>query len=162
MRHTLTLLAATAALTASVAATAADAIAATPEAGWNAIVACADRADERQRHACIDDVLRGAGVLTDAQQQRDRRQRFGGVVADPEAAAAEPDTIDVEVASVSESRDGRFTFTTRDGATWRQIESRIFALTPAAGQTLTIQKAALGSFLCTLNGRSPFRCSRTR
>ncbi len=122
--------------------------AASPEARWNAVVACADRPDERARHACVDDVLRRAGVLTDAQEQRDQRQRFG---RDPAAAAAkvdEPESIELELTAVSESRDGRVTLTTRDGTVWRQTESKSFAQTPAPGQTLTVHKGALGNFLC--------------
>lgn len=133
-----------------------------PESRWNAIVACADRPDERQRHACVDDVLRRAGVLTEAHEERDQRQRFGSTAVPSPPKRAEPDSIELVIASVSEGRDGRLVLTTRDGAVWRQTESRVFAQTPAAGHTLTVHKGAIGNFLCEVNGRSPFRCARSR
>jgi hypothetical protein len=143
-------------------AAAMDAAGTSPEARWTAVVACADRPDERQRHACVDDVLRRAGVLTDAQEQRDQRQRFGRDAVPSAPKSEEPDSIDLVLASVSEGRDGRLVLTTRDGTVWRQTESRVFAQTPAAGQTLTVNKGAIGNFLCQVNGRSPFRCARSR
>ena len=143
-------------------AAAMDATGTSPEARWTAVVACADRPDERQRHACVDDVLRRAGVLTDAQEQRDQRQRFGRDAVPSAPQGPEPESIELVLASVSEGRDGRLLLTTRDGAVWRQTESRVFAQTPAAGQTLTVHRGAIGNFLCEVNGRSPFRCARSR
>jgi hypothetical protein len=133
---------------------------ASPEARWNAVVACAGRSDERERHACVDEVLRRAGVLTAAQDERDERQRFGRKAAPP--AEAETEAVNVRIQAASEGRDGRWSFTTEDGAVWRQTEDRNFAVTPQAGHTLTINKGMLGSFLCEVNGKSPFRCARSR
>jgi hypothetical protein len=134
--------------------------AASPEARWNAVVACAQRADERQRHACVDEVLRDAGVLTPEQKQREERQRFGRVTTP--AATPEPEALEVTIAAAAEGRDGRWTFTTQDGTVWRQSESRSFPVTPVAGQKLTVHKATLGSFLCLIDGKFPFRCARSR
>jgi hypothetical protein len=114
----------------------------TPEERWSAVVSCASRSGERERHACVDEVLRQVGVLTEEQ-----------VV---------PDAMDAKIAAVAQGRDGKLWFTTVDGAVWQQTESKSFALAPQAGQTLTIHKAMLGSFICLVNGKSAFRCARSR
>ena len=149
----------------------------TAESRWNAVAACGSNLDERQRHACVDDVLRRAGVLTAEQEQRDQRQRFGlnatsprpGAVTppgapDPDAATEPPvaDKVEVKIAAVAESRDGKLVLTTEDGSVWRQIDSGLIRRTPEPGQTLSISKAALGSFLCSLGGKAAFHCRRSR
>lgn len=163
MRRATSFITASASCAMALAATAANETpASSPEARWNAVVACAARPDERQRHQCVDEVLRQSGVLTDAQDQRDQRQRFGRDAVTPATRTTEPESLAFELAAVSESRDGRLTFTTRDGTVWRQTESREFAQTPRAGQTLTVHRGLLGNFLCDIDGRSAFRCSRSR
>ena len=137
---------------------------------WSDVVACAKRsADERARHDCVDDVLRGAGVLGEEQQRREQRLRFGrngaveSRVADaPASAAAEPDMLEMTLSAVTEARDGKLVVTTQEGAVWRQTDDKIITPTPAAGQAIVVRKATLGSFFCQVNGRAGFRCARSR
>jgi len=47
------------------------------EQGWSSIKRCAQEDTERGRHACLDRVLREAGVLTDEMHTRQQRRAFG-------------------------------------------------------------------------------------
>jgi len=63
------------------------------ESGWSAIGLCAVRSNERARHACIDDVLRQAGLLTPQAEAGERRRQFGlegGAAAAPVEPPAPP------------------------------------------------------------------------
>jgi hypothetical protein len=119
-----------------------------PEARWNAVVACASRAD-RDRHACVDGVLRDAGVL-------------GAAAASGAKDAPDPDVGKFTLGAVAEARNGFLTLTTEQGAVWRQTETRPPAPTPRAGQTLTVRKGLTGSPLCQVEGAAVFRCTRSR
>ena len=123
----------------------------TPEARWNAVAACATRADDRTRHACVDQVLHQAGLLE------------AEAVARPETAPPEmPERFEAQVAVVGKGSDGRITITTTDGAVWRQTETVELRFDPVVGQTIEIRKAALGSSLCVLPRNPAYRCRRTR
>ena len=51
---------------------------ATPEQGWSAIMKCRGIANDVQRHACTDDVLRRAGLMPTPQAlEEERRREFG-------------------------------------------------------------------------------------
>ena len=138
-------------------------------ANWTAITACASKPDERSRHTCVDGVLRQAGVLSAERQATERRARFGTEAQPappktPDAPAAEPieDRIEVEVASVTVTSDEKLIVTTTDGVVWRQRDSDPVRPAPAAGDTMTIRKALLGSFMCAVRRNDAFRCSRGR
>lgn len=150
-----------ASLMASIAPAASAADMSTPEARWNAVASCGSRTDERARHACVDDVMRKAGVLGVEQERRDERQRFGRDPA-PAVKSDEPDTMQLKIGTVTEGRDGSLTLTTEDGVMWRQTETRPAAQRPKAGQTLTVRKAMMGSFLCQVESTALFRCARSR
>ncbi|MET0290801.1 MAG: hypothetical protein ABW136_00460 [Steroidobacteraceae bacterium] len=146
-----------------VSAVAAAAAPETPEARWNAVAACGSRNDERQRHACVDDVLRQAGVLNAEQDRRDERQRFGREPAPPPPPKIdEPDRLGAKLTDIAEGRNGFLTLTTDDGTVWRQTEAREDAQRPKAGQTLNIRKALSGTYLCQIENRAVFRCTRSR
>ncbi len=141
----------------------------TAEANWNAVTACASKPDERSRHTCVDDVLRQAGVLSAERQAKERRARFGvdtPAVAQPApgATAVEPvdERVEVQLANVTVTRDAKLIVTTTDGVTWVQRDSDAVRPTPAAGDTMVIRKALLGSFICSVRGSDGFRCSRGR
>lgn len=149
--------------------------------GWSAVGECAQRGDERSRHACLDDVLRQAGLLTRETEVRDRQQQFGleggaGRVASPvpppvpapaTPAVPEPrppdvDRLQVEVAAATKGPDGKVVLTTTDGAVWQQTDSDTIQRLPTAGSPVNIRKASLGSYVCSLASRVAFRCRRTR
>jgi hypothetical protein len=160
------------------------------EAGWAAVTGCAQQDTERARHDCLDQVLRDAGLLTPELRARQQQRAFGleqsatpapaapQPVAPPTSTApsaqvagplpakpvaeSPPDRIEVEVASVITSRDGKLVVTTTDGAVWRQTESLTNYRLPAAGERMTIRRGALGGYLCTPSSKLSWRCARDR
>jgi len=145
------------------------------EAGWAAIKRCAAIAEDHARHVCTDETLRSAGLL-DAHQAKvaetaksaeapntaEHRERFGlQPPTTPKPSPAEA-RLEVTLASVQQSGDGKLVLTTTDGAIWRQVESEAIRPAPTQGQVMTISKAALGGFLCESAKRVAFRCFRTR
>jgi len=138
-------------------------------ANWTTIAACASKPDERSRHTCMDGVLRQAGVLSVERQAMERRARFGtdaqpAPPKTPDAPAVEPveSQVEVQVASVTVTPDEKLIVTTTDGVVWRQRDSDPVRPPPAAGDTMTIRKALLGSFMCVVRRNDGFRCSRGR
>jgi hypothetical protein len=136
----------------------------TAESGWNDVAACATHTGSRARHACLDEVLRRAGLLSAEREQKEKRQSFG---LDESVAATAPERpagerVAATLAAVRETGDGKLILTTDDGAVWRQIESDRPQQTPRAGQRLEIRKASLGSFLCAVEQTLAFRCARSR
>ncbi|BAK67855.1 hypothetical protein SLG_31800 [Sphingobium sp. SYK-6] len=65
-------------------------------ANWEAIVQCARQTGAPARHACIDQVLRGSGLLDSEREMNEARQSFGqqrrseAVPVPPPAAPAAP------------------------------------------------------------------------
>jgi hypothetical protein len=137
---------------------------ASPEAGWAAIVKCAEIAEDRQRHECTDDVLRNAGVLAPAEGAR--RKRFGLQREEKPPGAAklrqEDEKLEVTLAAVEKSGDGKLMLTTTENAVWRQVESDAVRPMPEQGQTLTIEKTSFGGFMCKTAKAVAFRCFRAR
>jgi len=90
-----------------------------------------------------------------APREEAQRKRFGLEGSrDPE--------LEVTLATVKEGGDGKLVLTTTDGAVWRQVESEPVRPTPAQGQTMTITKGSLGSYLCKPGKWVGFRCARVR
>ncbi|HEY4214622.1 MAG TPA: hypothetical protein VGM84_24310 [Steroidobacteraceae bacterium] len=80
----------------------------------------------------------------------------------PPATPPAHDKLDVTIAKVDESRDGKFTVTTTEGAVWRQIESVTLHQPPLKGDTMTITEGFLGGFMCKSSKYVTFRCQRLR
>lgn len=141
------------------------------EAGWAAMKQCASIPDDARRHACADDVLRRAGLLGDAETlAAERTRRFG--LPEPAAKATQPasttpgaakkDRVEVTLASVEDPGNGKLILTTTDGAVWRQVESQAIRPMPEKGQTMVVEEASLGSFMCRPSKWVSFRCYRAR
>jgi len=151
-----------------------------PAENWARVAACArlDRADDR--HACVDAVLRATGLLDRAQEAAQQRESFGEPrrerpqpVPPPAAAAAasaprpapaapspELDRIATTVSRAFDPGNRLMVIVTQDGQVWQQNESKDLGLPPRPGTSFTVEKGALGSFICRIgNGRS-FRCRR--
>jgi hypothetical protein len=157
-------------------------------ANWQAIVACAEEAGADSRHACVDRVLRAAGVLDPAREAAAQRQSFGTperrqepavappttvaphatVVATPRAepvqerAVAAPPAISGIETTVSDALiggDRLLVVATSGGAIWKQIDGAPFRRAPAKGAAFTVEEGALGSYRCK-TGSDVFRCRR--
>lgn len=152
-------------------------------ANWERVAACARLEKAAERHACIDGVLRAAGLLDRAREVAEQRERFGEPRRErsqplpPPAApapspgpapaapppAAPPPELDRIATTVSRAFDPGnrlMVIVTQDGQVWQQNESKDLGLPPRPGTGFTVEKGALGSFICRIgNGRS-FRCRR--
>ena len=141
------------ALALSAQAVAQDSSTASAQTHWDAIKKCAAIQNDDSRHECSDNVLRDAGLM--APREEAQRKRFGLEGSrDPE--------LEVTLATVKEGGDGKLVLTTTDGAVWRQVESEPVRPTPTGGQTMTISKGSLGSYLCKPGKWVGFRCARVR
>ena len=146
-----------------------------PAANWRAVVACAEQGDSDERHACVDDVLRAAGVLDPVREAAAQREAFGAPSPAPEPPAraareiapANPaaapsrkiDSIETTVADALLGGDRLLVVATAEGAIWKQIDGSPFRRAPAKGTTFTVEEGALGSYRCKI-GSDIYRCRR--
>ena len=149
-------------------------------AGGDAPQRCAGIGDDRSRLACYDAIFRkpaaaatstavaeaaapSAASSTAASPETD----FGLTEAakqarDPEKAKNEmPESITGTVAAVGRRPDGELTVTLENGQVWTQVTVDQRARV-AAGDTVTIKKAALGSHLLVTQGRYATRVRRVK
>lgn len=155
---------------------AAHAQAGTAEAGrnWAAIEDCAAAASSEQRHRCMDDVLRRAGLLSDARIAQEARRDFGRDAptrpAPPSASAAASasasestagtDRLATTIASVQTIGYRRLRVTTAEGSVWDQTEDKTFNSSPRVGDTFEVEQASLGSYRCRFARSVRYRCER--
>ncbi|SDI37547.1 hypothetical protein SAMN04488540_101231 [Ferrimonas sediminum] len=156
----------------------------TPVATQAAESSCQSIDDQLQRLACYDQAAEAIANCQLQQDRLDRLVCFDKLsgttaatlnpapvtVAPPAAAASspqsaeqqfglikkadenEPEQIQGTITKMSKDAYGKFTITLDNGQSWKQTESRNFRLDKQA--TITISKAALGSFLLTQEGRN--------
>lgn len=153
--------------------------AADAQARWDAVADCAARPDDRSRHACVDAVLRDAGLLTPEREAQQQRERFGldertarptpspaapsaPATASVPASAPADERLEVQVSKVQQTHDRKLVITTGDGAVWRQTTGGEVRPQPRSGDTLAVRKASLGSYICQVGDTLAFRCSRSR
>ncbi len=135
----------------------------TPEALAN-VYACAQTQADAARLACYDEAVgrlrqaetQGQIVAVDrAQVASIERESFGFTLPSLASliprfgggeAQAGPDGIEMEVARIIERPTGRLSFVMADGQIWTQVEAQR-ARNVRAGDTVTVRRAALGSFV---------------
>lgn len=93
-----------------------------------------------------------------------------GPVTAPEAAAASlppaavlPDRIDnisTTIAAARVGSNGRVLVATAEATVWRQLEGETFRIAPSPGTAFSVQRGALGSYICTVGRSNSFRCAR--
>ena len=159
----------------------APALAAAQQAGgdvarnWAAISACGAIENADKRHACMDGVLRDAGVLSEARIARNVRQEFGKegraekpakVAKAPKAPAAAPtraeeiDQLVTTIRSVATVGYKQLRVTTADGSVWEQTQAAEFNSDPKPGDGFAIERASLGSYMCRFGRAKSYRCRR--
>lgn len=135
---------------------------------------CRQLTDAAARLACFD---REAAIVSQGIAARDlvvvdreavrttRRTLFGldlpriGLFDDGEKEA-EIAQIEGVVESVGRNSDGSFFFFLEGGARWSQIDSRPIALEPERGDKVVIRRAALGSYMLSVNRQPGVRVRR--
>jgi len=139
------------------------------------LIDCRSVADGGQRLACYD---AAASAFDSAEKQGDvvvvdreqvsvaRRQLFGfqlPSMPDILQRGAQPDALDsieTTLTRAGQYGDGKWTFSLADGSTWRQIDSEPVRFQNRAGQSVRVRRAALGSFLLTVDGSRAVRVRR--
>lgn len=145
-----------------------------------ALLACRALPDGPQRLACFDRHAAAVATAIDARDLvvTDRTQRaalakreFGRPVGatgpaarsdEPAATTREPipARIEATIARAAQLPNGRWAIILDSGARWQQADDRIFARDPRAGMTITITRAALGSYLGKVDGQVAVRLRR--
>jgi hypothetical protein len=135
---------------------------------------CRKTTDDGARLSCYDAAVaaleqaqaKGEIVVVDREQARTvRRQAFGFSL--PSLSMLERgdekdpvDQVSAKIASARQDASGKWTLRLEDGAVWQQIDVGGLTLAPKAGDTVTIRRASLGSFLASVEGRRALRVRR--
>ena len=135
---------------------------------------CRKLSEDAARLACYDTATaaleqaeaKGDIVVVDREQARTvRRQAFGFSL--PSMAMFERgeekeqiDNVSGKIASARQDAAGKWVLRLEDGAVWQQVDAQELSLYPKPGQSVTIRKATLGSFLASVERRRAFRVRR--
>lgn len=145
-----------------------------PAANWEQVAACA-RLDGAERHACIDNVLRGAGLLDRRREVAEQRESFGEQRRDPPSPSpvqvapspapppeppAELERLTTTVADAGFVSNRKLLVITAEGAVWRQTEGEPIRVLPKSGDVFEISRTALGGYRCRLGRSTLYRCER--
>jgi hypothetical protein len=139
-----------------------------------AVVDCRKLADTTARLACYDaavDALTRAEQNGDvvsldrAQRQQVRRQAFGFslpslTLFDAGEKADTVNRLDETLASAGQGADGRWIFRMQDGQVWRQVDDNDIVPHPHPGSKIVIRRAALGSYMLSVDGQAGVRAHR--
>ncbi|QYU69062.1 hypothetical protein J4558_02655 [Leptolyngbya sp. 15MV] len=135
--------------------------------------------DTTHRLACYDgrtDALvqardTGQLMIADREQIREARRGLFGLALprlrifgrDDETGNHEEQVRNLEgvIRSVSETYNG-YIFVLEEGGTWMQSERQYPGIEPKPGHKIHIRRAALGSFMASIEGRNGFRIKRLR
>ena len=136
------------------------------------LLACRDITDSARRLACFDQEVGTVAtavaskdlVIVDREGvRRAKRTLFGltlpqlGVFDDDREEVSQ---IDGEVEGVGRNSDGGYIFVLKDGGRWSQTDSRPVALEPERGDKVVVKRAALGSYILSVNRQPGVRVKR--
>lgn len=141
------------------------------------VYACANMKDAAQRHACFDalvpELKKAAGQAPAARAAGPASQATPAqspltapVLSAAEAGAAkagrenEIDRIRLPVKAIDAGRDGKYRFTMDNGQVWRQVGTTKLRNLGDGPWTAEIRKAALGSYLLTVDKQAGVRVER--
>lgn len=143
---------------------------------------CRAIADNVARLACYDAQVAAVQTaeqarevrIVDREQMREARRGlfgfslsnlrlFGGGNDDDDNSQRTEEVTEIvaNVASARWTRDGGLAFSLDNGQHWRQTDSR-YSGTVSPGQSVRIRRAALGSFMASIEGRPAMRVRRER
>ena len=147
-----------------------------PPAVYQAVVDCRTIAESAQRLACFD---RTVGAMATATTQQDlvildretmretRKGLFGfslpklklfGGGSDDVDERDQIKEVDSTITGIRGAKDGFPIFTLEDGAKWKQTDGR--DVYPKTGQKIKIKRAAMGSFMASVDGHAGVRVMR--
>lgn len=141
---------------------------------WTAITECGTISDAERRLACMDNVLRRAGIETAAASEQELPAQARSEAAAPPLSASAPvpspaqprrpqtatnrEELTTTIASVRTLGYQKVLVTTSDGSTWEQTEAKSFLTPPKLGDAFSVEPAAMNSFRCRFNQSSRYRC----
>ena len=127
----------------------------------------------------MDDVLRKNGLMAPPEARSAEHRRVFGMDVLPTFPHREPvkaeaarrgerpaqvedavDRVTVTLDGVTLRGDGRLAVKTSEGAIWRQVEDEPVRPTPVNGQSMTIERTAMGGYMCKSARWTAFRCTR--
>ena len=138
------------------------------------LIDCRKITDNTQRLACFDQAAaamdqaeaKGDIVVVDREQARKvRRQAFGFslpsiTLFERGEKPEEINNMEGKIAAARQNNAGKWVIRLEDGATWVQIDTNEVPNAPKAGDTVTIRKAAMGSYMLSLGHHIAFRAHR--
>lgn len=145
-------------------------------AAFSALARCRGIAGDRERLACFDAAAaaldraetEGQIVVIDRDQVKAvRRQSFGLTLPaftlfNRGPAEDQVDRVTIELASADQDPRRRWIMTSTEGVVWAQTDDEDVSRDPHKGSTVSIRKAALGSYFCNIDGQRAVRCERRR
>ena len=147
-----------------------------PPAIYTDMIACKNIADPTARLACFDEKVTALQtaqssnqvVIAEREQVREaRRGQFGLTLPRIKLFDGDGDEGDeiAEIESTIKSartiRSGKWVISLEDGAVWLQTDSpRSSMRDPKSGDSITIKRAALGSYMAKVNGGRAFKVKR--
>jgi hypothetical protein len=147
-----------------------------PPAIYTDLVACKDIAEPTARLACYDEKVTALQtaqstnqvVIADREQVREARRGLFGLTL-PRIKLFDGDgdegdqieAIDGIIESARTIRGGQWVIRLEDGAVWQQTDTpRGSMRNPKTGDSITIERAALGSFMAKVNDGRAFKVKR--
>ncbi len=138
-----------------------------------ALMRCQGEADGAKRLACYDSAVAAMQtavasgdlrVQDKAEVQRLRLWNFGKSSLPVEQLAKEDeiDTLALKIVAVTPAGDSQWRFELENGQVWQHTEASTHFRAPKVGSTLTIKKAALGSYLVKVDDSRVARAKRIR
>lgn len=140
------------------------------------LVRCRILTDGAERLACFDaaaatlDAAERSGdvVVVDREQMRQTRQRLFGLslpdvpIFERGERPEQVDAIETTLVSARQRPLGDWIFELADGSVWEQIDNERINTSTRPGVPVRIRRAAMGSFLLSVNGARSVRASRVR
>jgi hypothetical protein len=138
------------------------------------LIDCRKLTDNTARLACFDEAAaamdqaesKGDIVVVDREQARKvRRQAFGFTLPslslfERGEKPEEINNMEGKIAAARQNNAGKWVIRLEDGATWAQVDTNELPNAPKAGDTVTIRKASLGSYMLSLGHHIAFRARR--
>ena len=145
---------------------------------FQALVRCRAITEDMARLQCFDAASAALAqaaerrelVVVSREQVRESRRRLFGLALprlpifgggdDGRPDEEEIDHIESTVASASQDGYGHWAVRLADGSLWVQTDNNMLALRPRPGQTVVVQRAALGSYMMRVNRQPGIRVRR--
>lgn len=140
---------------------------------FQALVGCRAITDPAARLACFDSrsaeldaaTRRRDVVVLDSRQMRDTRRTLFGLSLPKlpflgDDGAAEVKSVEGVVSRARLDADGRWIIALKDGPTWHQTDGNVVALEPRDGSKVVVRRAALGSFMMSIDRQPGIRVRR--